>query len=255
MSYRIDEIDQLILFHLAADARNTSAPTIAEEVDVTPATIRNRIRQLEENGILRGYHADIDYEATGRKFSTQFTCTAPVSERSKVAADALTTPGVVEVRELLAGQENLVVTAVGDDTDDINRIAHQLSTIGATIEREDIVQHESRRPYQSFAPSGDRSRSAVADFQSVVGGAEVVEFTAAADAEITGYTLDDANRKGLLPEGVLVVSIERGDDRLTPDGETRIEPGDVVSIFSPGTFPTELVEAFDKTARRPGETG
>lgn len=248
MGYRIDEIDQLILFHLGADARNTSAPMIAEEVDVTPATIRNRIRQLEENGIIRGYHADIDYEAVGGKFTTQFTCTAPVSERSKIATDALTTHGVVAVRELLAGQENLIVTAVGEDTDDINRIAHQLSTLGVTIEREDIVQNESVRPYQSFAPS-DTSQSAVTDFQSVVGGAEVVEFTAAEDAEITGYTLDEANRAGLLPEGVLVVSIERGDRRITPDGETRIEPGDVVSVFSPDTFPTELVEAFDKTNR------
>lgn len=253
MSYRIDEIDQLILYHLGADARHTSAPTIAEEVDVTPATIRNRIRQLEENGIIRGYHADIDYESTGGKFTTQFTCTAPVSERSKIAADALTTHGVVEVRELLAGQENLVVTAVGEDTDDINRIAHELSELGATIEREDIVQNESVRPYQSFAPNGGGSPSAVADFQSIVGGAEVVEFTAAEDADITGRTLEDANSAELLPDDVLVVSIERGDERITPVGDTRIEPGDVVSIFSPGAIPRRLVAAFDKGKRRSDE--
>lgn len=249
MSYRIDEIDQLILFHLVSDARNTSAPMIAEEVDVTPATIRNRIRQLEENGIIRGYHADIDYEATGGKFTTQFTCTAPVSERSKIATEALTTHGVVNVRELVAGQENLIITAVGEDTDDINRIAHELSTLGATIEREDIIQNEIVRPYQSFSPNNGSSKSAVADFQSVVGGAEIVEFTASENAEITGHTLDEANQSGLLPEGVLVVSVERGDQHITPDGDTRIEPGDVVSIFSPDTFPTALFEAFDKTKR------
>ncbi|AUV82339.1 AsnC family transcriptional regulator [Salinigranum rubrum] len=255
MDYRIDEIDQLILFHLTADARNTSAPMIAEEVDVTPATIRNRIRQLEEHGIIRGYHADIDYEATGGKFTTQFTCTAPVSERSKIAADALTTHGVVEVRELLAGQENLVVTAVGEDTDDINRIAHQLSTLGATIEREDIIQNESVRPYQSFGPENGTSRSAVTGFQSVVGGAEVVEFTASEDAEITGHTLDEADQAGMLPGEVLVISIERGDKRITPDGETTIEPGDVVSMFSPSTFPTRLIEAFDTKRYGPDEVG
>ncbi|WP_152041834.1 Lrp/AsnC family transcriptional regulator [Salinigranum salinum] len=255
MDYRIDEIDQLILFHLGVDARNTSAPTIAEEVDVTPATVRNRIRQLEEHGIIRGYHADIDYEAAGGKFTTQFTCTAPVSERSKIAADALTTHGVVEVRELLAGQENLIVTAVGEDTDDINRIAHQLSTLGVTIEREDIVQNESVRPYQSFAPENGTTRSAVTGFQSVVGGAEVVEFTASEDAEITGYTLDEADRTGLLPEGVLVISIERGDQRITPDGDTTIEPGDVVVLFSPDTFPTQLIEAFDTEHHDPEEIG
>jgi len=245
MSYRIDEIDERILYYLGSDARNTSAPTIAEAVDVTPATVRNRIRQLEEEGIIRGYHADIDYEATGGNVTTQFTCTAPVSERSGIANEALGTHGVVSVRELLAGQENLVVTAVGTDTDDINRIAQRLSGLGVTIEREDIVRDDVVQPYQSFAPDVDRPRSAIRDFQSVVGGAEVVEFTVSDSAEITGRTLEAANDDGLLPDEALVVSIERGEDRITPDGDTRIEAGDVVSIFSPETFPERLVRTFE----------
>jgi DNA-binding Lrp family transcriptional regulator len=246
MSYRIDEIDKLILYHLAADARNTSAPTIAEEVDVTPATIRNRIRQLEANGVIRGYHADVDYEATDGKVVTQFTCTVPVSERSKIASDALAKHGVVNVRELLAGQDNLLITAVGETTDDIDRIARQLSDLGATIKREDILRNESFRPYQSFAPNGDEPRSAVRDFQNVVGGAKVVEFTVSEDADISGLTLGDANDEGLLSDEALVVSIERGEDRITPNGDTRIVAGDVVSIFSPTSFPEDLVAAFER---------
>lgn len=245
MSHRIDEIDRLILYHLSADARNTTAPRIAEEVDVTPATIRNRIRQLEESGIIQGYHAVIDYETTNGKFTTEFTCTAPVSERSRLADEALATPGVINVRELLAGQENLVVTAVGTDTDDINRIAHDLSTLGIVIEREDILLNERPRPYEAFGPGEDRTRSAVRDFQHVAGGAEVVEFTIAEDAAVTGRTLAGATEDGIIPDDVLVVSIERGDERLTPDGATRIEPGDVVSVFSPEALSERLLSAFD----------
>lgn len=246
MGYRIDEIDRLILYHLSLDARNTSAPMIAEEVDVTPATIRNRIRQLEENGVIEGYHAAIDYEATDGKFTTEFTCTAPVSERPRLAEEALSVHGVVNVRELLAGQENLVIDAVGEETDDINRIAHELSSLGIVIEREDIVLENVTQPYASFSPTADRDRSAVRDFQSVAGGAEVVEFTVSEDAAITGKTLAAANDAGLLPEEVLVVSIERGDDYITPKGETRIEAGDVVSVFSPNAFPDRLLRAFDR---------
>jgi len=245
MSYRIDDIDERILYYLGRDARNTSAPMIAEEVDVTPATVRNRIQQLEANGIIRGYHADIDYESTNHKVTTQFTCTAPVSNRSGIANEALSTPGVVNVRELLAGQENLLITAVGRDTDDINRIAQQLSALGVTIEREDIVRNDTTQPYQSFAPETDQPQSAITDFQSIVGGAEVVEFTVSENAEIAGQTLEDANREGLLPDEVLVVSIERGDHRITPNGESRIEAGDIVSIFSPDKFPEHLIETFE----------
>ncbi|MFC7069657.1 Lrp/AsnC family transcriptional regulator [Halobaculum lipolyticum] len=244
MTHRIDEIDRVILYHLAADARTTTAPTMAEQVDVTPATIRNRIRQLEERGIVRGYHAAIDYEAADGKVTTQFTCTVPVNERSAIAADALATHGVVNVRELLAGQDNLLVTAVGEDTDDVDRIAHQLSELGATIKREDIVRTDTTQPLRSFAPDADGPPSAVRDLQSVAGGAEVVEFTVSQEAPVVGTTLEAANESGLLPDDVLVVSIERGDTRLTPSGDTRIEAGDVVSVFSPDAFPEALVESF-----------
>lgn len=248
MSYRVDEIDQRILYHLVVDARNTSAPTIAEEVDVTPATIRNRIRQLEEHGVVRGYHAAVDYEATDGKVTTEFTCTAPVGRRSQVAGEAGAVSGVVGVRELLTGQRNLVVTAVGTDTDDVDRIAQQLSSLELTIEREAIVRDETVLPYEPFAPEDDRPRSAVRDFQSVVGGAEVVEFTVPADAAIAGRTLEAANRDGLLPDEVLVVSIERDGERITPVGDTVVEAGDVVSVFSPEAFPEDIVRAFEAGA-------
>lgn len=245
MAYRVDEIDKRILYQLGADARGTSAPMIAEEVSVTPATIRHRIRQLEEHGIIKGYHADVDYEAIDGKVTTQFTCTAPVDELSRLVSDVGTVPGVVHVRELMAGQMNLVATAIGSDTDDIARITQTLSNLGVTIEREDIVRDEQFQPYQPFDPENGTARTALTDFRSLSGGAELLEFTVSEDAEITGRSLEAANRAGLLPDDVLVVSIERGDRQITPNGDTSIEAGDVVSIFCRDSFPEELKHAFE----------
>ncbi|KOX97399.1 MULTISPECIES: Lrp/AsnC family transcriptional regulator [Halorubrum] len=253
MTYRPDEIDRRILYYLGMNARDTSAPMIAEEVDVTPATVRNRINRLEEQGVIRGYHADIDYENSNGKVTTQFTCTAPVSKRSALANEALSTPGVTQVRELLAGQENLVVTAVGEDTTDINRIAQQLSSAGVTIEREDIVLDETFQPYHEFAPEEDRAPSAVTDFQTVVGGGEVVEFTVSESADVAGLSLETANQRGLLSDEVLVVGIERDGDHIAPNGDTRIKPGDLVSVFSPEALPERLVDAFDGDPRPANE--
>ncbi len=245
MTYRPDEIDRRILYHLGANARDTSAPMIAEEVDVTPATVRNRINRLEEHGIIRGYHTDINYELSNGKVTTQFTCTAPVGKRSALADKATSTPGVVHVRELLAGQDNLAITAVGEDTNDINRIAHQLSAAGLSIQREDIVIDETFQPYHRFAPEEDRAPSPVTDFQAVAGGGELVEFTVSETAGIAGLTLADAHEEGLLPERVLVVGIERDGSHITPNGDARIVSGDLVSVFSPETLPEQLVTAFD----------
>jgi DNA-binding Lrp family transcriptional regulator len=253
MTYRPDEIDRRILYYLGMNARDTSAPMVAEEVDVTPATIRNRINRLEEHGIIRGYHADIDYEKSNGKVTTQFTCTAPVSKRSALANEALSTPGVIQVRELLAGQENLVITAVGEDTTDINRIAQQLSAAGVTIEREDIVLDETFQSYHEFAPEEERAPSGVTDFQTVVGGGEVVEFTVSETAAISGLTLKAANEEDLLPDEILVVGIERDGNHITPNGDTQIKPGDLVSVFSPETLPERLVNAFDSEPRPASE--
>lgn len=253
MNYRPDEIDRRILYYLGTNARDTSATMIAEEVDVTPATVRNRINRLEEHRIIRGYHADIDYERSNGKVTTQFTCTAPVGKRSSLADKAASTPGVVHVRELLAGQDNLVMTAVGEDTTDINRIAHQLSAAGLSIQREDIVIDETFQPYHRFAPEEDRAPSAVIDFQAVAGGGELVEFTVSETAGIAGMTLEDAHQEELLPEKVLIVGIERDGSHVTPSGETHIQPGDLVSVFSPETLPERLVTAFDSDSHPASE--
>ncbi|MFC4550683.1 MULTISPECIES: Lrp/AsnC family transcriptional regulator [Halorussus] len=248
MSYRIDEIDKRILYHLVADARNTTAPTIAEEVDVTPATIRHRIRQMEEEGIIEGYHADIDYEQTDSRVVNQFTCTAPVADRHRLAQEVLEISGVVNVRELMSGRENVIVTAVGTDTDDITRVTQELSSRGLELEREDIVRDELFHPYHPFSPDKDRPRPSLADVQSLAGGAEVIEFTVSEEAAITGKTLKEANDSGILDDETLVISIERGDEILTPKGDTLVEAGDVITLFSPEALSDATVTAFETGA-------
>lgn len=246
MGRRIDDIDEHILYLLAENARHTTAPKIAEGVDVTPATIRNRIRQLEDRGILRGYHADIDYERTGASFETQFACTAPVSDRNRLAQEALQISGVVGIRELMAGRENVVVTAVGTDRSDISRIAQELSALGLELEREDLVQRTVTRPYKPFSPENGHGTRALADFQILSGGAEVVEFTTTERTPIAGMTLRDANEAGILDDDILIISIERGEATFTPTGDTTVEPGDVVTLFSRESIPAETLDAFEE---------
>lgn len=245
MGYRIDEIDKRILYHLVADARNTSGAMIAEKVDVTPATIRNRIKQLEEHGVITGYHAEVDYERTDGQTTVEFTCTADPSERQRLAQEVLGVSGVVEVRELIAGRENLRVTAVGPDNDDVSRIARELSELGLAIESQAIVHDEVTQPYQPFAPEEGQGSASLTDFRSLAGGAEVVEFTVAETAPIAGHTLAEANDAGLLPDDILVIGLERGETMLAPGGESTIQAGDVVTLFARDALPDRTLEAFE----------
>ena len=244
MSYRLDEIDRRILYYLVEDARNTTGPGIAEEVDVSPGTIRNRIEQMEEAGIIRGYHANIDYEECDRRLITLFRCTAPISEQRKRAKQALEIPGVVNVRQLIAGQENVEVKAVGTDTDDVSRIAGQLTNLGLEIENEHLIQDEFFRPYHEFGPEEGRGFSSVADFMSLTGDAEVVEIRVGEDAPASGMTLSEATEEGFIAEDTLVIAIEREDTVLTPKGRTPVHAGDLVTVLSPGGATEQLTKAF-----------
>lgn len=56
--YELDKFDQQILALLRSDARMT-VTAIARQVSLSRTAVSDRIRQLEESGIIRGYHADV----------------------------------------------------------------------------------------------------------------------------------------------------------------------------------------------------
>lgn len=61
---RLDEIDLQILALLQDNARLSNA-AVARAVGLTPPATLERTRRLEEAGIIRGYHAELDAEALG----------------------------------------------------------------------------------------------------------------------------------------------------------------------------------------------
>jgi Lrp/AsnC family leucine-responsive transcriptional regulator len=232
MDYRLDQIDKRILYHLGRDARNTSAPDIAETVNVSPATVRNRIDQLETRGIIKGYHADIDYERAEGLLTNRFNCTSGSADREKLAKQVLQVSGVVNVREIMTGKEDLEVKAIASDTTELSRIGDAIQELGLEIEDQDIIKREHFHPYQPYGPADQRRSPSITDFMSLAGDAEVVELTVHEDAPITGISLREANSTGLLDEDMLIVALERDGDVLTPRGETTLKPGDLITVFA-----------------------
>ncbi|WP_313692211.1 Lrp/AsnC family transcriptional regulator [Halorarum halobium] len=148
----LDELDGYIIYRLQGDARTTSAAEIAEDFGVSPSTVRNRIKRLEEDEVIRGSHVDIDYELVGYQLFTIIFCTAPIPQREELAREALEVPGVVSVRELMTGEENLHVVAVGRSGDDLSRIGRDLSGLGLEIVEEELVHNEYTCPFHWFDP-------------------------------------------------------------------------------------------------------
>ncbi|WP_132058128.1 Lrp/AsnC family transcriptional regulator [Halorussus amylolyticus] len=146
----LDELDEFILHELQGNARHTSASTIAEQMDVAASTVRNRIRQLEDCDVIRGYPLDIDYELAGYPLHTIILCTAPMPERETLAREALDVSGVVAVREIMTGEQNVHVSVVGTDHDDLSRIGQDLNELGLEVVEEELIRNEYTQSYQRF---------------------------------------------------------------------------------------------------------
>ncbi|SFQ37636.1 DNA-binding transcriptional regulator, Lrp family [Roseivivax halotolerans] len=63
-SHRLDPIDRKILSELQADGRMTNVE-LAKRVGISAPPCLRRVRALEEQGFIRGYHADVDPRSLG----------------------------------------------------------------------------------------------------------------------------------------------------------------------------------------------
>ena len=112
----LDEIDRRLLASLQDDGRMTNVD-LATTVGLTPPPCLRRVRALEESGVIRGYHADLD----GSKLGYTITVFAMVSLKSQ-AEDALRQfedhmRALPEVREchMLNGEIDFILKIVAHD--------------------------------------------------------------------------------------------------------------------------------------------
>jgi Lrp/AsnC family transcriptional regulator, leucine-responsive regulatory protein len=146
----LDEVDRGILHLLQQDARNTTTTEMGEAVGVSASTVGNRLQRLENEGIVKGYHPQIDYHEADFPLRVLFVCTAPIPEREELAERALEANGVVNVKEIMAGVENVHVEAVARDRDNMVAIGRSLDDAGLDVMNEMLVKDEHVQPFDHF---------------------------------------------------------------------------------------------------------
>lgn len=112
----LDEIDHKLLAELQAEGRVTNVD-LAKRVGLTAPPCLRRVRALEEDGVIRGYHADLD----GSKLGFTITVFAMVSLRSQAEEDlkafedhVLDLPQVRECH-MLNGEIDFILKIVSED--------------------------------------------------------------------------------------------------------------------------------------------
>ena len=113
---KLDEIDRMILAELQADGRMTNVE-LAKRVGISAPPCLRRVRTLEEQGYIRGYHADVDPRELG--FEVQvFAMVGLVSQaEADLSAFEVRWDGWPLVREchMLNGEVDFILKCVAPD--------------------------------------------------------------------------------------------------------------------------------------------
>jgi Lrp/AsnC family transcriptional regulator, leucine-responsive regulatory protein len=96
-----DKIDQQILTLLQQDARISNAE-IARRIGLAPSAVFQRIRKLEDQGVITGYHARFSPEALGQGLLAFITIQTSEGARARETAEVLAAiPEVLEVHRVV----------------------------------------------------------------------------------------------------------------------------------------------------------
>jgi len=154
----IDRIDRDILNIIQSDARVSNAE-IARQVNLAPSAVLERMRKLEERGIIRGFAAELDAK------ELDFGITALIAVRTSECGEGVGTqlasiPEVQEVHEV-AGDDCFFIKVRTRDTDSLGELLRErLKSIPNVVNTRTTVvlktfKETSALPLELMAEGGD----------------------------------------------------------------------------------------------------
>lgn len=160
----IDEVDLKILNILQRDARASNVE-IARAVGLAPSATLERIRKLEQRGLIRGYEARLDSAALGRgQVAFVFVRT---NERAGAIGTARRLARIPEVQEVhhIAGEDCFLVKVRAASTQELGALLRsRFGTIPRIISTRTTIVLDTLKEVASFplpqAPPGSPPRKA-----------------------------------------------------------------------------------------------
>lgn len=152
---RLDRIDFEILSRLQKDAR-ISNKELAAEVGMAPSSMHERMRRLDESGVLLGFHAVVAPEALGVR--VQALISVKISRHSRELLDQFqdhlrSLPEVLAFY-YLAGADDFRVHVATNNADGLRRLVIDQFTTREEIEHMEtqlIFGYESKHTLPNFA--------------------------------------------------------------------------------------------------------
>src|SRR3954449_3538076 len=126
----LDATNRSLLAALQADAR-LSLAELGRRVGLSSPAVAERLGRLERDGLIRGYHADVDPRALGYALSAVIRIRPAPRQIADVARIARETPEVVECNRI-TGDDCFVMRAHVRDVDHLEEVIDRFTVFGQT---------------------------------------------------------------------------------------------------------------------------
>jgi trk system potassium uptake protein TrkA len=87
-------------------------------------------------------------------------------------------------------------------------------------------------------------RPQLVDLVTLAGGAQIFKATVTEKSPLVGRPLRESGKQGKIPQYTLIIAVEREGKLIIPSGNTVLQPGDLITVFSNERASDELVKRF-----------
>jgi len=142
------DVDRALLAALARDGR-ASYTELAERVGLSVSAVHQRVRRLEQRGLISGYHAKLDAKALDLPL-TAFVSITPIDVAQPDDAPArLAHLTAIEACHSVAGVESYILKVRVASPDALEQLLHQIRVAANVSTRTTVVlstSYEDRPP-------------------------------------------------------------------------------------------------------------
>jgi Lrp/AsnC family leucine-responsive transcriptional regulator len=147
--HRVEEIDRSIVAALTVDGR-LSYTDLAEKVGLSVSAAHQRVRRLEQRGVLQGYTARVDYTAVDLSL-TAFVAIRPLDPAAADDAPVrLSGLGEIEACYSVAGEDHYLLLVRVRNPAELEKLLHEIRMAANVTTRTTVVLST---PYEGRPPN------------------------------------------------------------------------------------------------------
>jgi DNA-binding Lrp family transcriptional regulator len=139
----MDTLDQQILSLLRRDARMNVA-TLAQKLDVSRGTVTNRIRKLEDTGVIVGYTVRLRPDSRPHEITAWMSIAVEGNKARQVVASLLGEPGVASLADT-NGRWDLLAELRAENLSGLSKVLERIRLIKGISNTETSIHLETHR--------------------------------------------------------------------------------------------------------------